>query len=211
MTTAVNALQFRNLSLVCRNGTEAVGRITQSPYITSSAATKRRPFGVRRRVTACKPQHIEDEPCLTKSSVETRKRSRKGGVVRFAAQVIQESEDQLERPRAKKRRRFEESDSEKWYTREELKDIQKSCIITVQTRQDPDGSLNRFQPQNQAKRKMARSQAYEALRAVQSFEKATGTKAPPELLSMLLQRYSMSRVIEANTSALRTANDCSRV
>ena len=211
MTTAVNALQFRNLSLVCRNGTEAVGRITESPYITSSSiSSKKRPFGVRRRVTACKPQHIE-EPCLAKSSFETRKRSRKGGVVRFAAQVIQESEHQLERPRAKKRRRFEATDSEKWYTRGELKDIQKSCIITVQTCQDQDGSLNRFQPQNQAKRKMARSQAYEALRAIQSFEKATGTKAPPELLSMLLQRYSMSRVIEANTSALRTANDCSRV
>lgn len=36
MTTAVNTLGFHNLSLVCRSGTEAVGRITRSPITSSS-------------------------------------------------------------------------------------------------------------------------------------------------------------------------------
>ena len=210
MTSAVNVIAFRNLSLSCRNGTETVDRITQSPFITatssSSTPIQRRQFAGCRTVTPCRSQQES-----AKSNTTTmRKRFRKGRYVRFSPEIIQESEHQFERPRAKKRRRFEASDSAHWYSRGELRDIRKSCITSIRTREDKDESLDRFQPQNQAKRKMVRAQAYETLRAVQAFEKATGTKTAPEFLSMLLQRYSMSRVIEANTKALRTAYACNR-
>lgn len=204
MTTAVNALAFRNLSLVCRNGTEAVGRITQSPFISASITPERRTTA-HRTVTACR----QSTAMPTTTSTATKKRSRKSAGVRFTPETIQESQHQeYERPRAKKRRRFEASDSQNWYSRGELKEIQKSCITSIYTKQENDGSLDRFEPQNKMKRKVARSQAYETIRAVQAFEKATGTKAPPELLSMLLQRYSTARVIEANNAGLRTAVAC---
>ena len=199
MTTALNSIAFSNLSLVCRNGTEAVGRITQTPFVSPS--TERRRFVSRRTVTV-RRQSLPQEPTLPAS----KKRAR----VRFAPEIVQESEQQFEKPRAKKRRRFEASDSQSWYTRGELKGIQKSCISSLYKQTNNDGSLDRFEPQNQMKRKVARSQAYETIKAVQAFEKATGTKAPPELLSMLLQRYSTARVIEANTAALRTAVACSK-
>ncbi len=198
MTTALNSIAFSNLSLVCRNGTEAVGRITQSQFVSPS--TERRRF-VSRRTVAVRRLSLPKEPAMPAS----KKRSR----VRFTPEV-QESEHQFEKPRAKKRRRFESSDSQSWYTRGELKDIQKSCISSLYKQTNNDGSLDRFEPQNQMKRKVARSQAYETIKAVQAFEKATGTKAPPELLSMLLQRYSTARVIEANNAALRTAVACSK-
>lgn len=214
MTTAVNALAFRNLSIVCRNGTEAVGRITKSPYIISSTETK--PFSAPRTVTPVRgPQQEVAAPA---KSTASKKRTRT--VVRFAPETASQ-EPNNERPRAKKRRRFEASDSEYWYSKGELRDIQKTCVSALHSHHRgirtpateaviSDGSLERFSPHNQKMRKMARTQAYETIKAVQAFEKATGTKAPPELLSMLLQRYSTSRVIEANYVALRTADACQR-
>ena len=217
MTTAVNALAFRNLSIVCRNGTEAVGRITNSPYIISS--TERKTFSAPRTVTPVRgPQQ---EGASTVKNTTRKKRTRT--VVRFAPEtnIPTSQEHNTERPRAKKRRRFEASDSECWYSKGELRDIQKSCVSALHSHHRgirtpateavvSDGSLERFSPQNQKMRKMARTQAYETIKAVQAFEKATGTKAPAELLSVLLQRYSTSRVIEANNVALRTADACQR-
>ena len=221
MTTAVNAIDFRNISIVCRSGTEAVGRITQSPYIISSTERKQKSFAAPRARTVTPvrgPQQEEQNVSVTKSN---KKRSR--NVVRFAPETNQdESIEHTERPRAKKRRRFQASDQEYWYSKGELRDIQKSCVTALQNHHHgiytpateaavSDGSLDRFSPQNQKMRKIARKQAYGTMKAVQAFEKATGTKAPPELLSMLLQRYSTSQMIEANNVALRTAKDCKRI
>merc|ERR1711935_611908 len=66
-------------------------------------------------------------------------------------------------------------------------------------------SLERFSPERQTKRRLARSKAYETLKAVQAFEHATTTKADPNMLAMLLQRHSTSNVIDANNRALRVA------
>ena len=149
----------------------------------------------------------------TQASV-TKKRSR-ARRVRFAQPETKQSDEHNQRPRANKRRRFEEADSEVWYTKGELRDIQKSCVSVLQqsrklaavTRTHDDDiairSLDRYAPQNRRRRRLARTKMYETVRAIQDFEKSTNTKAPPELLSALLQKYSNSRVVEAKRSGLR--------
>ena len=209
MTTTVNAIAFRNLSLVCRNGTQAVGRLSKaSTYRTKTGTVS---SSSARVVSPVRGEQQELVP--TQASV-TKKRSRAGSV-RFALPETKQSDEHNQRPRANKRRRFEEADSEAWYTKGELRDIQKSCVSVLQqsrklaavTRTHDDDiairSLDRYAPRNQRLRRLARTQMYETVRAIQDFEKATNTKAPPELLSMLLQKYSNSRVIEAKHSGLR--------
>jgi hypothetical protein len=224
MTAAVNVFDFRNLSLVCRNGTEAVGRLSKSPYLTTTGPTTstvptelRKPFGAPRAVTPTRPTQ------LFSPIIRSKKRARTG--VRFAPDTIDRNleESEPDKPRAKKRRRFEPSDSDKWYTKGELRGFQKSCVSAlkshirnpvqlsaVEDKDDIGLLLNRFSPENQTRRRIARFQMYETIRAVQAFEKATKTKAPPELLSHLLHRFSTSRAIEANQTALRMAQTCTK-
>jgi hypothetical protein len=217
MITTVNALAFCNLSLVCRNGSQAVGRL--SKVSTYRKKTRTVSFSSPRVVSPVRwelqQQQLEptNSPAVPTQARVTKKRFRVGSV-RFAPETKQ-SDEHNQRPRAKKRRRCEEADSEAWYTKGELWDIQKSCVSALQqsrklaattSEHDDDiaiRSLDRYTPQNQKRRRMARTQMHETVRAVQAFEKATNTKAPPELLSTLLQKYSTSSVIEANHSGLR--------
>ena len=210
MTTTVNVLAFRNLSLVCQNGTQAVGRLSKaSTYrMTTSTASSSSP----RVLSPVRGEQQQQDLVTTQASV-IKKKSRAGSV-RFAPETKQ-FDDHNQRPRANKRRRFEEADSKAWYTKGELRDIQKSCVSMLQQsrklaavtcKHDDDiaiRSLNRYAPQNQKRRHIARTQMYETVRAIQKFEKATNTKAPPELLSMLLQKYNNARVTEAKHSGLR--------
>jgi len=222
LTAPVNTYALSNLSLICRNGTEAVVRLTKSPYISTTSVVKTQ-----------QPLHRElEQPMpVAPSRRPTKKRSRG---VRFSSETLDhvEQTDQLSRSmhRAKKRKRFEPADEASWYSKGELRSIQNSCVNTIKihhgiaiattnndTTTSRDASieccgdidtLDRYYPANQKRRRMARKQMYETIKAVSAFEKATGTKAPPELLATLLQRYSMSRVIEANVKALRTAEVC---
>jgi len=235
MTTAVNALSFSHLSLICRNGTEAVGRLSKSPYLTTTTSPQQNESTVFYRENDCShsvvkhvrrdQQNREQEPKniivrTPASRISNKKRSRTSSV-RFAPKIM--DDPQLNKI-AKKRKRFEPSDSTVWWTKGEIKDIQKSCLFAVQNCQaclslpldatsnsieDNDlGSLDRFTPQNQKRRRLARSQMHETVRAVQAFERATKTKVPPEMLSLLLQRYSTSRVIEATNKGSQTAENC---
>lgn len=205
LTTSVNTFAFSNLALICRNGTEAVGRLSKSPYITVRPSREQ--------------PKLKSNDIVLPTAVIGKKRSRAGSV-RFSPEILEKSElsERNSTQRAKKRKRFDDSDAASWYSKGELRDIQRSCVVALHTRhanpslpnnEDDDiSSLDRFSPQNQKKRRLARCQVQETVRAVQAFEKATGTKAPREMLALLLQRYSTSRVIEANHKAIQTAENC---
>ncbi len=128
-----------------------------------------------------------------------------------------------------------------WYTKQELKDIQKSCIFAVKTQDfmssmwpasegqvqttstsssssstttstlSGDPFLDRFSLRNRKKRKLARWKMNETTKVVKEFEIATGTKAPPELLSKLLRIYSKPMEMDAVEWALnmRSSKDVS--
>ena len=214
MTASVNAIPFRNLSLVCRESTERISPSTCPSHLSPIKHTERKSYRAIRTVSPIPRKTI---PTPTKIC---KKRSRPG--VRFAPETfVDRSSDEEQRPRAKKRRRMAISVSDTWYTRKEIKTIQKSCAYKLQrhvafndvvTNEDEASDValltQRFAPQSQQQRKAARSQAYETIKAIQAYEKATNTKAPAELLSTLLARYSMSRVIEANCNALQVAQEC---
>jgi len=248
MTSAVNVFALSNLTLICRNGTEAVGRLSKtSPYLITKTAdvgctsstpvpNERHTRPSSRRVYPAPMEPREQAPKNPAAQTPTqttrasprpsvsKKRSRSGGSVRFAPQTPEGPELTQQKNRAKKRRRFEQSDSVFWWSKGELKDIQQSCVSAVKRcesglplpinkqsnsiEENDLGSLDRYSSRNQKRRRLARSQMYETVKAVKAFEKATKTKAPPELLSQLLQRYSTNMVIEANNKGLRTAANC---
>eukprot|EP00535_Pseudo-nitzschia_heimii_P000771 CAMPEP_0197182328 /NCGR_PEP_ID=MMETSP1423-20130617/6324_1 /TAXON_ID=476441 /ORGANISM="Pseudo-nitzschia heimii, Strain UNC1101" /LENGTH=240 /DNA_ID=CAMNT_0042632737 /DNA_START=128 /DNA_END=850 /DNA_ORIENTATION=+ len=224
-----------NLSLICRNGTEVVGRLTKSPYISTTGIPK----PLHRRDDGCgqQQQKQKQRPHRASSIKHNKKRNRPGaarrsrGVVRFSPETLDrvEQKDQIHRvgfgAGTQKRRRFRPStDGAFWYSKGELRDIQRSCVRTiknhalgVQQQQEEDGTpatdasidtLDRYYPSNQKRRRLARSQMYQTIKAVREFEKSTNTKAPPELLATLLQRYSAQKSIEAKAKALRTADEC---
>jgi hypothetical protein len=112
--------------------------------------------------------------------------------------------------------------SERWWTKTELKAIQESCIVAVKTRDFMssllpavastnggavavvgDSMLDRFSERNRKRRKIVRWQMYETTKAIREYESATSTKAPPELLSELLRQYSKPMEMEAIESALK--------
>ena len=96
-------------------------------------------------------------------------------------------------------------DPSTWYTRHELKDIQKSVILAVQV-QDCMSSVwpgqtitnegtvisgdPRFLLQYRERCKLIRLKMYETIKNVKDFEIATGNKVPPELLSEHLRIFS---------------------
>eukprot|EP00531_Pseudo-nitzschia_arenysensis_P018756 CAMPEP_0116139856 /NCGR_PEP_ID=MMETSP0329-20121206/13532_1 /TAXON_ID=697910 /ORGANISM="Pseudo-nitzschia arenysensis, Strain B593" /LENGTH=336 /DNA_ID=CAMNT_0003634921 /DNA_START=83 /DNA_END=1093 /DNA_ORIENTATION=+ len=119
-------------------------------------------------------------------------------------------------------------DPSRWYTKQELKDIQKSCIFAVKTQDfissmwpvsegqvqttggtittatlSGDPFLDRFSLQNRKRRKLARWKMNETTKVVKEFEIATGTNAPPELLSELLRNYSKPMEMDAIEWALK--------
>ena len=104
-------------------------------------------------------------------------------------------------------------DSVLWWTKEELKAIQCSCVYAVRSYEyglplamDEEclTSLDRFSSQNRKRRKLVRSQMYETAKAVKDFEAATGLSTKtPEILSELLQTYSKPMGLEAIESALQ--------
>ena len=235
LTTSVNTYAFSNLSLICRNGTEAVGRLTKSPYISTTSVRK--------------PLHEDDgddnshRKQLVSSMIKKlcRGSSRSSGcVVRFSPETMDRLEQQTSSScggvhRAKKRRRFEPAiDGPFWYSREELRAIQKSCVQAIKSHalgcsvyntfeadtanttamEDPSvnsgclETLDRYYPSNQKRRRLARLQMYRTIKAIRQFEESTNTKAPPELLATLLRRYSTQRVNEAKAKAMRTADEC---
>lgn len=244
LTAPVKTYALSNLSLICRNGTEAVGRLTKSPYISTTSVLK--PL----HQDECDSSQPVERKLLVSSLNGNKKRSRgssTGGVVRFSPETLDRIEQRTanNQPsrggvhRAKKRRRFHPAtDGPFWYSKGELRDIQKSCVHTIKshalgcsvynntfeadttpafatatTAMDASGNscletLDRYYPSNQKRRRLARLQMYRTIKAVRQFEDSTNTKAPPELLASLLRRYSTQRVVEAKDKALRTADEC---
>jgi len=151
--------------------------------------------------------------------------------IRFASNVASEPSNNR---KIHKRKQSEvssdesSSNSERWWTKPELKAIQESCIVAVKTRDFMssllprsraaaaaeasttggavvvgDSMLDRFSERNRKRRKIVRWQMYETTKAIQEYESATSTKAPPELLSELLRLYSKPMEMEAIESALK--------
>ena len=160
------------------------------------------------------------------SASSNNNKKRRRSVVRFAPQCggyfelrtstnNPENDQNKRRSKPIKRRKFESSDSVLWWTKEELKDIQQAFFFAVMSCEsglplvpgasieDNDlSSLDWYSSMNRKRRKLVRYQTYATVLAVEEFEIATKTKAPSEMLSQLLQRYSASRVLEATKKAL---------
>merc|ERR1711907_881695 len=113
-------------------------------------------------------------------------------------------------------------DSNQWWTREELEDIHQSFVFAVKTRehnmpagdeeekevlQEEEDVLDQFSSRSRKRRKLVRSQMKSTIEAVRSFEAATSSKAPPEMLSRLLERHSapMAQVALENARSLEAA------
>merc|ERR1712113_1005853 len=125
----------------------------------------------------------------------------------------------------KKRGRISDAsdiDSTQWWSREELEDIHQSFVFAVKTRehnmpagddeekevlQEEEDVLDQFSSRSRKRRKLVRSQMKSTIEAVRSFEAATSSKAPPEMLSRLLERHSapMAQVALENARSLEAA------
>merc|ERR1712146_385159 len=71
------------------------------------------------------------------------------------------------------------------------------------------GVLDQFSSRSRKRRKLVRSQMKSTIEAVRSFEAATSSKAPPEMLSRLLERHSapMAQVALENARSLEAAQE----
>lgn len=178
---------------------------------------------------------IKDSP--TKSAMTSKNKQRSSDMdivrdrlnVRFAPGTAPEPTHKRKMKKRKHTTDQEDADPERWYTKQELKEIQQSCIRDVKTgdfmtslqqrqcdlrsRHHPhqpqpvawkgESTIDRFSERNRKRRKLARWQMYETTKAIRQFEAATETKVPPELLSEVLRIYSKPMEMDAIESALK--------
>eukprot|EP00532_Pseudo-nitzschia_australis_P011678 CAMPEP_0168223406 /NCGR_PEP_ID=MMETSP0140_2-20121125/11325_1 /TAXON_ID=44445 /ORGANISM="Pseudo-nitzschia australis, Strain 10249 10 AB" /LENGTH=261 /DNA_ID=CAMNT_0008153349 /DNA_START=135 /DNA_END=920 /DNA_ORIENTATION=+ len=237
MTSAVN-LEFRNIS-ISSLGTETIDQLCKSsPFLPSKSGATGCPFlphGKSKEFTTTsmtsdeeREEHQRHSSDGTIQTLARKKRSRMGHV-RFSPSTSYEKPVGHQNKTRKwgHKKEFDSSDSIFWWTKEELRGIQQSCIFAVlryesgfplisetssSSSSSIDGNdsslLERYSSRNRKRRKLVRYQMKETVRAVKEFESATKIETPPEMLSQLLQRYSASTAEEANNRALRTALSC---
>jgi hypothetical protein len=245
MTSTVNLVAFRNLSIFGQQGTGALGHMSMTtPFLPPKSMDVKYhfsqlnesqmklmhhnidPFAVVKESTSTTASMNEDYEEVHQISIDGNDRSagnskKRGrtGVVRFAVPESERTEESGEEKSRKglKRRKFEKSDADFWWSQEELKNIQDKCIASIKKldyelpmpfEEDDHASLERYSSRNQKSRRLVRFRMKETLRAVKEFEASTKTNSPPEMLAQLLQRYSESTADEACKRGLKTAAIC---
>mmetsp|Transcript_9565 Transcript_9565/g.28553 ORF Transcript_9565/g.28553 Transcript_9565/m.28553 type:complete len:246 (+) Transcript_9565:166-903(+) len=232
MTSAVNLVDIRNLSLICRQGPETFAHLCKSSPFHASTIFSPTTKSSDVAGTTSLPLHEDHQQQPSTGAIQTPDRNdmrqqRSGGSrVRFEEAipdrdgVVHESGER----RRPKRKKFDSSDSVFWWTKEELGEIQQSCVDAVKSYEfglpiasgsslfsiedHHFSSLERYSLRNRKRRKIVRLQMRETIRAVEEFERATKTKTPPEMLAQLLRRHSASKALEAKNRALRMAASC---
>lgn len=236
MTSTVN-LEFRNISISSQCTETDDQLFKSSPFPPSKSDVTGCPFSPpdksKEFTTTSMAFDEEREEHQRHSSdgvIQTlaRKKRSRMGRVRFVPSTSDEKQvgHQNKTRKWRQKKGFDSSDSVFWWTKEELRGIQQSCILAVQryefglplisdtSSSSPsiDGNdyslLERYSFRSRKRRKLARYQMKETVRAVKEFESATKIETPPEMLSQLLQRYSASTAEEANNRALRAAMSC---
>lgn len=231
MTSSLNLVEIRNLSMICRQGSETIAQLCKSsPFRHSNSFSP--PTSIDFVGAASLPmfegreEHHKRDVTQTLARNERGQKRSRGGCVRFDPSISTKDElsYQCKGRKRLKRKNFDSSDSVSWWTKEELGEIQKSCVDAVNSyefglplvssssrlpiEEHHFSSLERYSIKNRKRRKIARLQMRETIRAVEEFERATKIKTPPEMLAQLLQKHSVYTAEEAKIRALRTAKSC---
>lgn len=247
MTSTVNLVAFRNISSFGQQGSGALGHMSMTtPFLLPKGMDGKYhfsqlnesqmklmhhkhnidPFEVVKESTSTTAPMNEDYEELNQISMDgkvrsagTREKRGRIGVVRFAIPESQRTEESGEEKSRKrlKRKKFETSDADFWWSQEDLKSMQEKCIASIKkldyelpmySEEDDLASLERYSSRNQKRRRLVRFQMKETVRAVKEFEASTKSKSPPEMLAQLLQRYSESTADEACNRGQKTAAIC---